>query len=56
MAKIHTQNSVDSCFSDKKSERAKDLHLLKRLTTLLKSRELEPGEMEGEHEEVEGSP
>uniref|UniRef100_A0A8C7S9S5 RAB3 GTPase activating protein subunit 2 (non-catalytic) n=1 Tax=Oncorhynchus mykiss TaxID=8022 RepID=A0A8C7S9S5_ONCMY len=28
--------------SDKKSERAKDLHLLKRLTTLLKSRELEP--------------
>uniref|UniRef100_A0A674ED24 RAB3 GTPase activating protein subunit 2 (non-catalytic) n=1 Tax=Salmo trutta TaxID=8032 RepID=A0A674ED24_SALTR len=36
--------------SDKKSERAKDMHLLKRLTTLLKSREVEPGttEMEGE--------
>uniref|UniRef100_A0A8C8EL01 RAB3 GTPase activating protein subunit 2 (non-catalytic) n=1 Tax=Oncorhynchus tshawytscha TaxID=74940 RepID=A0A8C8EL01_ONCTS len=28
--------------SDKKSERAKDMHLLKRLTTLLKSREVEP--------------
>ena len=30
-------------FSDKKSERAKDLHLLKRLTTLLRSRGVEPG-------------
>uniref|UniRef100_A0A8C9ZIG6 RAB3 GTPase activating protein subunit 2 (non-catalytic) n=1 Tax=Sander lucioperca TaxID=283035 RepID=A0A8C9ZIG6_SANLU len=29
--------------SDKKSERAKDLHLLKRLTTLLRSRGVEPG-------------
>uniref|UniRef100_A0A4W6CFD1 RAB3 GTPase activating protein subunit 2 (non-catalytic) n=1 Tax=Lates calcarifer TaxID=8187 RepID=A0A4W6CFD1_LATCA len=29
--------------SDKKSERAKDMHLLKRLTTLLRSREVEPG-------------
>uniref|UniRef100_A0A8C9ZDW7 RAB3 GTPase activating protein subunit 2 (non-catalytic) n=1 Tax=Sander lucioperca TaxID=283035 RepID=A0A8C9ZDW7_SANLU len=28
---------------DKKSERAKDLHLLKRLTTLLRSRGVEPG-------------
>ncbi|RXN29768.1 rab3 GTPase-activating non-catalytic subunit-like isoform X1 [Labeo rohita] len=28
--------------SDKKSERAKDMHLLKRLTTLLRSREVEP--------------
>uniref|UniRef100_A0A8B9HS35 RAB3 GTPase activating protein subunit 2 (non-catalytic) n=1 Tax=Astyanax mexicanus TaxID=7994 RepID=A0A8B9HS35_ASTMX len=30
--------------SDKKSERAKDMHLLKRLTALLKSREIDPGE------------
>uniref|UniRef100_A0A8C9VNE4 RAB3 GTPase activating protein subunit 2 (non-catalytic) n=1 Tax=Scleropages formosus TaxID=113540 RepID=A0A8C9VNE4_SCLFO len=30
--------------SDKKSERAKDMHLLKRLNTLLRSREVEPGE------------
>lgn len=30
-------------FSDKKSERAKDIHLFKRLTTLLRSREVEPG-------------
>ncbi|KAF3844617.1 hypothetical protein F7725_007780 [Dissostichus mawsoni] len=28
--------------SDKKSERAKDMHLLKKLTTLLRSREVEP--------------
>uniref|UniRef100_A0A4W5R507 RAB3 GTPase activating protein subunit 2 (non-catalytic) n=1 Tax=Hucho hucho TaxID=62062 RepID=A0A4W5R507_9TELE len=44
--------------SDKKSERAKDMHLLKRLTTLLKSREVEPGTtaMEGENEQMEGYP
>lgn len=30
-------------FSDKKSERAKDMHLLKRLMVLLRSREVEPG-------------
>uniref|UniRef100_A0A8C1CBZ9 RAB3 GTPase activating protein subunit 2 (non-catalytic) n=1 Tax=Cyprinus carpio carpio TaxID=630221 RepID=A0A8C1CBZ9_CYPCA len=30
--------------SDKKSERAKDMHLLRRLTTLLRSREVEPGQ------------
>uniref|UniRef100_A0A8C9VBM5 RAB3 GTPase activating protein subunit 2 (non-catalytic) n=1 Tax=Scleropages formosus TaxID=113540 RepID=A0A8C9VBM5_SCLFO len=33
--------------SDKKSERAKDMHLLKRLNTLLRSREVEPGEAVG---------
>ncbi|XP_070983894.1 rab3 GTPase-activating protein non-catalytic subunit-like [Oncorhynchus clarkii lewisi] len=38
--------------SDKKSERAKDLHLLKRLTTLLKSRELEPDYLESEAQRV----
>lgn len=32
-------------FSDKKSERAKDMHLLKRLTMLLKNREADPGKM-----------
>lgn len=32
-------------FSDKKSERAKDMHLLKRLTMLLKNREVDPGKM-----------
>ncbi len=31
--------------SDKKSERAKDMHLLRRLTTLLRSREVEPGQI-----------
>lgn len=31
-------------FSDKKCERAKDMHLLKRLTAVLRSREVEPGE------------
>uniref|UniRef100_A0A3B4VAW8 RAB3 GTPase activating protein subunit 2 (non-catalytic) n=1 Tax=Seriola dumerili TaxID=41447 RepID=A0A3B4VAW8_SERDU len=35
-------------FSDKKSERAKDMHLLKRLTTILKSRDLEPDILESE--------
>lgn len=30
-------------FSDKKSERAKDMHLLKRLTMLLKNREVDSG-------------
>lgn len=34
--------------SDKKSERAKDMHLLKKLTTLLKSRDVEPDIMESE--------
>ncbi|XP_023250459.1 rab3 GTPase-activating protein non-catalytic subunit isoform X4 [Seriola lalandi dorsalis] len=34
--------------SDKKSERAKDMHLLKRLTTILKSRDLEPDILESE--------
>lgn len=33
-----------SDFSDKKSERAKDMHLLKRLTMILKNRDLDPGE------------
>lgn len=33
--------------SDKKSERAKDMHLLKRLTAVLRSREVEPGRREG---------
>ncbi|TRZ02231.1 hypothetical protein DNTS_017576 [Danionella cerebrum] len=34
--------------SDKKSERAKDMHLLRRLTTLLRSREVEPALLESE--------
>ncbi|XP_018587354.1 rab3 GTPase-activating protein non-catalytic subunit isoform X1 [Scleropages formosus] len=34
--------------SDKKSERAKDMHLLKRLNTLLRSREVEPDVLESE--------
>lgn len=34
--------------SDKKSERAKDMHLLKKLMTLLKSRDLEPDILESE--------
>lgn len=34
--------------SDKKSERAKDMHLLKKLTSLLKSRDLEPDALESE--------
>ncbi|KAK7904496.1 hypothetical protein WMY93_017103 [Mugilogobius chulae] len=34
--------------SDKKSERAKDMHLFKKLTTLLKSRDLEPDILESE--------
>ncbi|XP_034713769.1 rab3 GTPase-activating protein non-catalytic subunit isoform X2 [Etheostoma cragini] len=34
--------------SDKKSERAKDLHLLKRLSTLLRSRGVEPDILESE--------
>ncbi|XP_070697855.1 rab3 GTPase-activating protein non-catalytic subunit isoform X2 [Pempheris klunzingeri] len=38
--------------SDKKSERAKDLHLLKRLTTILRSREVEPGILESEAKSV----
>ncbi|KAL0969299.1 hypothetical protein UPYG_G00225230 [Umbra pygmaea] len=38
--------------SDKKSERAKDMHLLKRLTALLKNRELEPDILESEAQSV----
>nr|XP_033498153.1 rab3 GTPase-activating protein non-catalytic subunit isoform X4 [Epinephelus lanceolatus] len=38
--------------SDKKSERAKDMHLLKRLTTLLRSREVEPDILEREAKSV----
>ncbi|KAM8736631.1 rab3 GTPase-activating protein non-catalytic subunit isoform 1-T1 [Acanthopagrus schlegelii] len=38
--------------SDKKSERAKDIHLLKRLTTLLRSREVEPDVLESEAKSV----
>uniref|UniRef100_A0A671LQT6 Rab3 GTPase-activating protein non-catalytic subunit-like n=1 Tax=Sinocyclocheilus anshuiensis TaxID=1608454 RepID=A0A671LQT6_9TELE len=38
--------------SDKKSERAKDMHLLRRLTTLLRSREVEPGLLESEAQSV----
>uniref|UniRef100_A0A8C2XCZ3 RAB3 GTPase activating protein subunit 2 (non-catalytic) n=1 Tax=Cyclopterus lumpus TaxID=8103 RepID=A0A8C2XCZ3_CYCLU len=34
--------------SDKKSERAKDMHLIKRLTTILRSREVEPDILESE--------
>ncbi|XP_027130580.1 rab3 GTPase-activating protein non-catalytic subunit isoform X2 [Larimichthys crocea] len=38
--------------SDKKSERAKDMHLLKRLTTILRSREVEPDILEQEAKSV----
>uniref|UniRef100_A0A7N8XQD4 RAB3 GTPase activating protein subunit 2 (non-catalytic) n=1 Tax=Mastacembelus armatus TaxID=205130 RepID=A0A7N8XQD4_9TELE len=38
--------------SDKKSERAKDMHLLKRLTTILRSREVEPDFLEREGKNV----
>ncbi|XP_037602509.1 rab3 GTPase-activating protein non-catalytic subunit isoform X4 [Sebastes umbrosus] len=38
--------------SDKKSERAKDMHLLKRLTTMLRSREVEPDILEREAKSV----
>lgn len=38
--------------SDKKSERAKDMHLLKRLTSLLRSREVEPALHESEAQSV----
>ncbi|XP_044022041.1 rab3 GTPase-activating protein non-catalytic subunit isoform X2 [Siniperca chuatsi] len=38
--------------SDKKSERAKDMHLLKRLTTILRSREVEPDILEREAKSV----
>ncbi|XP_057199156.1 rab3 GTPase-activating protein non-catalytic subunit isoform X3 [Triplophysa rosa] len=38
--------------SDKKSERAKDMHLLKRLTSLLRSREVEPALLESEAQSV----
>lgn len=38
--------------SDKKSERAKDMHLLKRLTTLLRSREVDPDILESEAKNV----
>ncbi|XP_030642877.1 rab3 GTPase-activating protein non-catalytic subunit [Chanos chanos] len=38
--------------SDKKSERAKDMHLLKKLTTLLRSREVEPDLLESEAQNV----
>lgn len=30
-------------FSDKKSEQAKDMHLMKRLTSALKTRDMDPG-------------
>ncbi|KAM8914619.1 rab3 GTPase-activating protein non-catalytic subunit isoform 2-T2 [Spinachia spinachia] len=38
--------------SDKKSERAKDMHLTKRLTTILRSREVEPDILESEAKSV----
>uniref|UniRef100_A0A3P8XCF5 RAB3 GTPase activating protein subunit 2 (non-catalytic) n=1 Tax=Esox lucius TaxID=8010 RepID=A0A3P8XCF5_ESOLU len=38
--------------SDKKSERAKDMHLLKRLTALLKNRELDPDILESEAQSI----
>ncbi|XP_074517081.1 rab3 GTPase-activating protein non-catalytic subunit isoform X4 [Sebastes fasciatus] len=38
--------------SDKKSERAKDMHLLKRLTTMLRSRAVEPDILEREAKSV----
>ncbi|XP_052001126.1 rab3 GTPase-activating protein non-catalytic subunit-like isoform X4 [Xyrauchen texanus] len=38
--------------SDKKSERAKDMHLLRRLTSLLRSREVEPALLESEAQSV----
>ncbi|KAG1971788.1 rab3 GTPase-activating protein non-catalytic subunit isoform X1 [Pimephales promelas] len=38
--------------SDKKSERAKDMHLLRRLTTLLRTREVEPALLESEAQSV----
>uniref|UniRef100_A0A8C2XG67 RAB3 GTPase activating protein subunit 2 (non-catalytic) n=1 Tax=Cyclopterus lumpus TaxID=8103 RepID=A0A8C2XG67_CYCLU len=38
--------------SDKKSERAKDMHLIKRLTTILRSREVEPDILESEAKSV----
>ncbi|KAM4625100.1 rab3 GTPase-activating protein non-catalytic subunit isoform 2-T2 [Polymixia lowei] len=38
--------------SDKKSERAKDMHLLKRLATILRSREVEPDILESEAKSV----
>lgn len=44
-ALIKQQSTQIFDFSDKKSERAKDMHLLKRLTMLLKNREVDPGKM-----------
>ncbi|XP_029937881.1 rab3 GTPase-activating protein non-catalytic subunit isoform X2 [Myripristis murdjan] len=38
--------------SDKKSERAKDMHLLKKLTTILRSRDVEPDILESEAKSV----
>ncbi|XP_028827646.1 rab3 GTPase-activating protein non-catalytic subunit isoform X4 [Denticeps clupeoides] len=38
--------------SDKKSERAKDLHLLKRLASVLRSRDLQPGLLETEAQSI----
>lgn len=38
--------------SDKKSERAKDMHLLKRLTALLRSREVDPALLESEAQTI----
>uniref|UniRef100_A0A3Q3WCN4 Uncharacterized protein n=1 Tax=Mola mola TaxID=94237 RepID=A0A3Q3WCN4_MOLML len=38
--------------SDKKSERARDMHLIKRLTTILRSREVEPDILESEAKTV----
>lgn len=40
---LQLSDSSVSAHSDKKSERARDVHLLKRLGVLLKSRELQPG-------------
>ncbi|XP_061599089.1 rab3 GTPase-activating protein non-catalytic subunit isoform X2 [Cololabis saira] len=38
--------------SDKKSEQAKDMHLVKRLTTMLKSRDVDPDTLESEAKSV----
>ncbi|XP_076848214.1 LOW QUALITY PROTEIN: rab3 GTPase-activating protein non-catalytic subunit [Brachyhypopomus gauderio] len=38
--------------SDKKSERAKDMHLLKRLTSALRIRQLDPAQLESEAQSV----
>lgn len=43
MKMIDAQTSCFLYFSDKKNERAKDMHLLKRLTALLKISDVDPG-------------